>query len=276
MNKYDDLARTIIQNVGGEGNILALTHCVSRLRFRLKNESKANTDALNNTKGIVTVIRSGGQYMLVIGKHVADVYDAVCAAGHIDPGGAKAPAAHHGFWQGLVERFVHKEPQKIEPAPQAVFFSDGSEARILYAPVSGRIRVLDQIEDPVFSSEVLGKGCAIEPSVGEVLAPADGVISQLAETQHAVSIVCDNGLEVLIHVGMETVELKGKGYEPHVKVGDHVQKGQLLFRFDMQAIAAAGYALTTPVVISNSDSFAQVETLVSGNVRAGQELLRVL
>lgn len=274
MNKYDSLARTIVQNVGGEGNIIALTHCVSRLRFRLRNESKANTEALNNTEGIVTVIRSGGQYMLVIGNHVTDVYNAVCAVGHLNAPRSMARPGRRSVFQKLCAWFTHKEPAPLS-VPQADDLPADGKVRILYAPVTGHIRVLDQIEDPVFSSEVLGRGCAIEPTIGEVHAPADGVISQLAETKHAVSMVCDNGLEVLIHVGMETVELKGKGYEPYVKVGDHVQQGQLLFRFDMQAISAAGYALTTPVVVSNSDNFAQVETLASGKVKAGQELLWV-
>lgn len=87
-SKYDGLARIIIQNVGGKSNIISLTHCITRLRFKLKDESLAQTDILNNTEGIVTVIQSGGQYMVVIGNHVPQVYDAVCAVGHITPGGA--------------------------------------------------------------------------------------------------------------------------------------------------------------------------------------------
>ena len=87
-SKYDGLARIIIQNVGGKSNILSLTHCVTRLRFKLKDESKAQTEVLKDTDGIVTVIQSGGQYMVVIGNHVPQVYDAVCAVGHITPGGA--------------------------------------------------------------------------------------------------------------------------------------------------------------------------------------------
>lgn len=87
-SKYDGLARIIIQNVGGKDNIISLTHCITRLRFKLKDESKAQTDILKDTDGVVTVIQSGGQYMVVIGNQVADVYDAVCAVGHITPGGA--------------------------------------------------------------------------------------------------------------------------------------------------------------------------------------------
>ena len=81
-SKYDGLARIIIQNVGGKGNVTALTHCVTRLRFKLKDESKAQTDILKETDGVVTVIQSGGQYMVVIGNHVPDVYDAVISVGH--------------------------------------------------------------------------------------------------------------------------------------------------------------------------------------------------
>ena len=108
-----------------------------------------------------------------------------------------------------------------------------------------------------------------------LFAPDDPVMeAAIAKTHHAISLLCDNGMEVLIHVGMDTVELKGKGYELFVQTGDHVQKGQLLFRFDMQAIAAAGYTLTTPVIVTNSSRFARIEPLLSGRVTAGQQLLR--
>ena len=106
--------------------------------------------------------------------------------------------------QRLIAHFEKNEPLASEAA---------ESGQLLYAPVTGRIRALTRIKDPVFSSEVLGKGCAIEPSCGEVVAPADGIVKKIAKTHHAVSLLCDNGLEVLIHVGMDTVELKGKGYE---------------------------------------------------------------
>ena len=117
MNKYDGLAKTIIRNVGGRSNILSLTHCVTRLRFRLKDESKARTDVLNHTEGVVTVIRSGGQYMVVIGSHVASVYDAVCAAARLHNGDAAAAPGEKtnhpvlGFFQSL----FGKKPK--QPAP---------------------------------------------------------------------------------------------------------------------------------------------------------------
>ena len=169
----------------------------------------------------------------------------------------KEPATlMHSIRQRLLAHFEKSTP--FAPEDPAAEAAPADSGQLLYAPVSGRIRALTRIKDPVFSSEVLGKGCAIEPSCGEVVAPADG----------------DNGMEVLIHVGMDTVELQGKGYELFVQTGDHVQKGQLLFRFDMQAIAAAGYTLTTPVIVTNSSRFARIEPLLSGRVTAGQQLLR--
>lgn len=175
--------------------------------------------------------------------------------------------------QRLLAHFEKNTPL-LAPEETAAGTTPADSGQLLYAPVTGRIRALTRIKDPVFSSEVLGKGCAIEPSCGEVVAPADGIVKKIAKTCHAVSLLCDNGLEVLIHVGMDTVELKGKGYELFVQAGDHVQKGQLLFRFDLQAIAAAGYTLTTPVIVTNSSRFARIEPLLSGRVTAGQQLLR--
>ena len=173
----------------------------------------------------------------------------------------KEPATlMHSIRQRLLAHFEKSTPFAPEdPAAEAAPADSG--------------RALTRIKDPVFSSEVLGKGCAIEPSCGEVVAPADGIVEKIAKTHHAISLLCDNGMEVLIHVGMDTVELKGKGYELFVQTGDHVQKGQLLFRFDMQAIAAAGYTLTTPVIVTSS-RFARIEPLLSGRVTAGQQLLR--
>lgn len=174
---------------------------------------------------------------------------------------------------GFFSNLFHKKEEPA-PAPAAKPAAPAGD-KIVCAPLEGEIRILSEIDDPVFSSEALGKGCAIEPSKGEVVAPFDGTIEQVAETSHAVGIMGSNGLEVLIHVGMDTVELKGKGYEPKVKVGDKVKKGQLLLKFDMAAISAAGYKLTTPVVVTNTDDFTSVEPIATGKVTQGQDVILV-
>ena len=133
----------------------------------------------------------------------------------------------HSIRQRLLAHFEKSAP--FAPEDPATEAAPADSGQLLYAPVSGRIRALTRIKDPVFSSEVLGKGCAIEPSCGEVVAPADGIVKKIAKTHHAISLLCDNGLEVLIHVGMDTVELKGKGYELFVQAGRSCAEGTAAF-----------------------------------------------
>lgn len=147
--------------------------------------------------------------------------------------------------------------------------------RCIASPLAGTVHALNRIDDPIFSSEALGKGCAIEPTSGEVYAPLSGVVSQLAKTGHAIGITGENGVEILIHVGMDTIELGGRFFEPQIQMGDHVEQGQLLLRFEMQRIAAEGYSLVTPIVITNTDDYSAVQTLCAGKTTVGRELLAV-
>ena len=160
---------------------------------------------------------------------------------------------------------------KAEQEETAKFFG---QRKTVLTPIRGKVLAQADIPDETFAQGILGPGCGIEPTGKTVYAPFDGTVDQVASTLHAVGLTSEDGIEILIHVGMDTVELKGKGYELFVQTGDHVQKGQLLFRFDMQAIAAAGYTLTTPVIVTNSSQFARIEPLLSGRVTAGQQLLR--
>ena len=154
-----------------------------------------------------------------------------------------------------------------KPAP------DGGSEGFLTAPLNGAVIPLNEIKDEVFSQGVLGNGVAIEPNSGEVYAPCDGVIMEIPETLHAVGIGGDNGAEILIHVGMDTVGLNGKGFEPQVKKGDAVKQGQLLLKFDMDYIKSQGLPVTTPVIITNTDEYAEIKTEASGEVKKGDKLL---
>lgn len=121
---------------------------------------------------------------------------------------------------------------------------------VFYAPMAGSLLELEKCTDPIFAQGIIGKGILIIPIKGEVVAACDGTVSMLAHGKHAVSIRDENGVEILVHVGIDTVELNGKGFEAHVKVGDAVKKGDLLLTFDILSIEAAGKNLQTPVVIS--------------------------
>lgn len=135
------------------------------------------------------------------------------------------------------------------------FFGGKEEKKVVLAPVEGKAVSLKEVNDPTFSQEILGKGVAIIPSKGRVVAPADGTLSVFFETKHAVSISAENGAEIIIHVGLDTVNLKGEHYTAHKKQGDTVKAGELLLEFDMEAIKAAGYEVITPVIICNTPDF---------------------
>lgn len=144
------------------------------------------------------------------------------------------------------------------------------------APIKGNVVALADVKDEAFSSESMGKGIAIEPEEGKVYAPADGVISTFFPTGHAIGITTDLGVEILIHVGMDTVEMNGDGFEPQKSQGDKVKKGDLLLKFNIDKIKAAGHPVTTPVIITNSDDYADVIPTNAPKVDSGDELIQII
>ncbi len=153
--------------------------------------------------------------------------------------------------------------------------TDASEAEedAILAPLSGRVIALADVPDQTFAAGILGLGAAIEPSEGRVVAPTDGTISTVFNTKHLVGMKCKNGAELLIHVGMNTVELNGEGFTAHVKEGDAVRKGDVLIVFDKEKLEEKGYSTITPVVVSNADSYKEVRQVALGKVSALDKLL---
>lgn len=150
--------------------------------------------------------------------------------------------------------------------------SEAAAANAVYAPMSGTVVLLEQVPDPVFSGRMLGDGVAILPAAGDVLAPFDGEVTALFPTGHAIGLCSHTGVECLIHIGIDTVEMNDVGFAAKVKPGDKVKQGQLLIQADLQAIRSAGKEIVTPVIITNSSVW-QPAQLVSGQVRAGSDML---
>ena len=146
---------------------------------------------------------------------------------------------------------------------------------VIVAPIEGNAISLEEVGDGVFSEGMLGKGIGIEPEEGRAVSPVNGTVSVVFDTKHAIGITSDEGVEVLIHVGLDTVQLNGKYYDTHVKVGDKVKVGDLLVEFDKDKIQKAGYRTVTPIIISNTDSFKDVKVLAKGEVEEKAEMLRV-
>ena len=162
-----------------------------------------------------------------------------------------------------------------EAAPKAELVA-GQEV-VLTAPLNGTVVALEDVPDPVFSSGAVGKGAGIEPSDGasiKVVAPADGSVVVAPSSGHAYGLALDNGLEILIHVGIDTVNLEGKGFDVKVGKGDRVKAGQTLVVVDRAVIEEAGYKLVTPVLVTNYMNFAEVEVIASGDIETGADLVK--
>ena len=171
------------------------------------------------------------------------------------------------YLAGFKDEEAKEEPQKENKSAAQEF---------LVTPIKGTVISLSEVKDEAFSTGALGRGIAIEPSEGKVVSPVDGVLTTLFPTGHAIGITSDNGAEILIHVGMDTVQLEGKHFNPKAAQGDRVKAGQLLLEFDMKAIKKAGYSLTTPVVITNSDSYLDVIETDKNTVDFKENLLTVM
>ncbi|WP_313340133.1 beta-glucoside-specific PTS transporter subunit IIABC [Lacrimispora sp.] len=156
--------------------------------------------------------------------------------------------------------------------------SDKCRKEVIACPISGTVMALDQVKDAAFANGTLGQGMAVSPTEGKVTAPFDGTVMMLFPTRHAVGLMSDNGCEVIIHIGMDTVQLNGKYFEAHVNEGDKVKKGDLLITFDKDAIEREGYSLDTPVLVTNTKDYMEVVAMnrCGSKVHCGDEVITLL
>lgn len=141
------------------------------------------------------------------------------------------------------------------------------------SPVKGKAVPISKVSDPTFGEEILGKGVAIQPEEGKIYAPADGTIEMLFDTKHAVSMTTTEGVELLVHIGLDTVALKGEHFTAHKGNGDAVKKGDLLISVDLEAVKAAGYDVITPMVVCNTSDYQTVEAVTDTEVKPGDTVL---
>ena len=167
-----------------------------------------------------------------------------------------------------VENKVKEETKEVK--------STKLEKEIVVSPIKGEVLNLSDIEDAAFSSGVLGQGVAIIPSDGKVVAPVNGVVTTLFPSLHAIGILSDEGVEVLIHIGLNTVQLEGRGFEACIKQGDRITKGQTILKFDIDVIKEAGYSGVTPIVVTNSSQFLDVVQTESKNIELEDNLITVI
>lgn len=208
-----------------------------------------------------------------------------CAAGYALTMAVAAGVAFALSWAFYKEKDAKGENVKSQQSSDATASADHRkteaaslgvcDANTVYNPVKGKVVPLSEVPDPTFSQEILGKGAAIEPEDGLVCAPFSGTVATVFPTGHAVGLVSDDGIEVIIHIGLDTVKLNGKHFQIHVENGQKVKAGQKLVTFDKEAIQKEGYAVITPVIVTNSMNYETVEAVRTGEMNRLEPMIRV-
>ncbi|WP_145414768.1 beta-glucoside-specific PTS transporter subunit IIABC [Paenibacillus xylanexedens] len=163
------------------------------------------------------------------------------------------------------------------PLEKSISTDTSSSDMLIVSPMTGEIKPISEVEDQAFAQELMGKGIAIEPTEGKVYAPFDGVVEALYRTKHAIGLKANNGVEILIHIGVDTVSLKGKYFNAHIKQGETIQAGDLLVEFDPDGIRSAGYNTITSIVVTNMQQYGDVLTTASsGPIRESEALIKLI
>ena len=251
----DPVSALIVEGLGGTNNLSDVDCCATRLRCTVKDAALVRQDVLK-ASGASGVICKGNGVQVVYGPKVAVI-------------------------KAKLEDYLENAPKTpaatAAPAPATAPAAPAAAAKdtVLSACLNGTVVPLAEVKDEAFASGALGDGIAIEPIDGELVAPADGEISSTFETHHAVGMTTVDGAELLMHIGIDTVKLGGKHFTYLVNEGDKVKKGQPLIRFELEAIKAEGYPVTTPLIVCNTDDYAAVAAKASGTVKQGDALLEL-
>ncbi|MGB3885196.1 N-acetylglucosamine-specific PTS transporter subunit IIBC [Gordonia sp. (in: high G+C Gram-positive bacteria)] len=241
-------AGKFIDALGGRSNITELDNCATRLRMEIADPSIIDEAALKRAGAAGTIKPGGKSVQVIYGLNVQFVKDAMekIMSGEVDP--AAVAAAEQAIDEADA---AISQAERADEAPGTVLTKPTGKVVTLERPVKGYAIALSEVPDQTFASGMMGPGAAILPTSGEVVAPADATVVTVFPTGHAIGLRLDDGTEVLIHVGLDTVKMKGDGFAPAVASGDTVTAGQLLLTVDLAKIEAAGYSTVTPVVIMN-------------------------
>lgn len=257
-NATESLARRYIGAIGGSENLTAIDACITRLRLNVKDSAQIN-EGVAKRLGASGVIRLNKQSVqIIVGTQAESIASAMKRVLTKGPVAAAASSS---------------APAAPEVKPQAVMNSDKKVIATLVAPVSGEVVALDAVPDEAFASKAVGEGLAIKPTDKRVVAPIAGTIVKIFTTNHAFCLETDNGVEIVVHMGLDTVALGGKGFTRLVEEGATVVAGQPVLEMDLEFLNANARSMISPVVVSNSDDFGGLNLLASGQVIAGETRL---
>lgn len=273
VNNADNKSQQILDGLGGLENISDLSCCATRLRVTLHRPSKLNKEKLLTT-GAAAVVANGdgvqvvyGPEVTVIHAHLQDyIAQIIPASSSTTDNSAAVPTTS----AEVSNPAVSAEAKDSDNLSIADAITD-----IVYAPCNGTVIPLKEINDGVFSEGYIGEGLAIEPVDGSFYAPFDCTVAMVFDTHHAIALHTANGTELILHVGLDTVKLKGQHLEVFVQEGQKIQKGDLILRADLEGIQSAGCRTVTPVVITGAGGAESVELLKTGPVHIGDAVLKV-
>ncbi|MDN6018301.1 MAG: N-acetylglucosamine-specific PTS transporter subunit IIBC [Enterobacterales bacterium] len=257
-NETANLARNYIAAVGGSANITGIDACITRLRLSVKDSAIVN-DSLAKRLGASGVIRLNKQSVQVIvgtrAEAIATAMRGVMASGPIEAATA------------------HAAPAAAETKAQATPNAAAVVKATLVSPITGEVVALDQVPDEAFASKAVGDGVAVRPTDKTVVSPARGTIVKIFNTNHAFCLETDEGAEVVVHMGIDTVALNGQGFKRLVEEGAEVKAGQPILEMDLEYLNANARSMISPVVVSNIDDFGGLKALAAGHVVAGETKL---
>lgn len=248
----DAVSAMIVNGLGGIDNLSDIDCCATRLRVTVL-DSNLVFDRVLKESGASGVIHKGNGVQIIYGPQVSVIKSKL---------------------EDYIEGITSNKTDNIEQEQQSD--SENGKTIHIYSCIKGKVIPLKEVSDEAFSSGMLGEGAAIEPSEGRLYAPCDGRIDMVFDTKHAITMVSEEGCELLLHIGIDTVRLEGKYYETYVANGQEVQRGDLLITFDMEKIKAAGYKITTPVIVCNTDVYSRVALVRTGEVTVGEDMINVM
>ncbi|MDY2588820.1 MAG: glucose PTS transporter subunit IIA [Agathobacter sp.] len=245
-NSKTEISELILNGLGGKENISDIDCCATRLRVTVI-DSELVSDELLKQSGASGVVRKGNGVQVIYGPKVSVIKSNL-----------------EDFMESdYVDRSYEVNEEQMEQFSQLASYMNGT------------VILLEQVEDEVFSQKIIGDGIAIEPDVGELYSPCDGKVEMVFDTKHAVNLVSDDGCEILLHIGIDTVKLGGKYFEAHVSDGQEIRKGDLLISFKLDSIRSEGYKTTTPLIICNTNDYSLIESVGSGKINVGESLLKL-
>lgn len=273
VNNADNKSQQILDGLGGLENISDLSCCATRLRVTLHRPSKLNKEKLLAT-GAAAVVANGDGVQVVYGPEVTVIHarlqDYIAQIIPASSSAADNSAAAPTTSAEVSNPAVSAEAKDSDNLSVADAITD-----IVYAPCNGTVIPLKEINDGVFSEGYIGEGLAIEPVDGSFYAPFDCTVAMVFDTHHAIALHTANGTELILHVGLDTVKLKGQHLEVFVQEGQKIQKGDLILRADLEGIQSAGCRTVTPVIITGAGGAESVELLKTGPVHIGDAVLKV-